>query len=84
MHFGRNLLVARRIKRKTNGAVQFLEKTFHRPSMFQEKIFQPRLFPALAKHFGWPENFRHSARNIHCLILPDKSIQLQRNVRFGR
>jgi len=76
--------VARQIERKTDGAIQFREKTFRRPAMFQEKIFQPRLFPALAKNFACAKDFRNPARRIDHLILPYKSIQLQCDVRFGR
>ena len=71
------------IERVADGAIQFREKTFRRPAMFQKKIFQPRLFAALAKNFTGAENFRYSSRHVHHLIPPHESIEFARDVRLS-
>src|SRR5260221_1469073 len=83
MNVGGNFFRFPRIEPKSDGAIQFGQKAFGGPTMLEEEILQPRLFPALAQDIAGAKDFRHAARHFYHLVLANKDVQLQSDVWFG-
>src|SRR5271163_4032706 len=84
IHIGWRELLDRLVELKPNPSLKFVEETLRRPSVSQEKVFQPRSLAMFAQHIRVAKQFSNSLECGQYLMPADKRVQTRSEVGFSR